>query len=263
MRRLAAVMCVLSAVGLLACGSDPATPTGTLPKVQGLTVVDSLCGGTEVFLSWNSVDSVIGYRIYYDESGLGNWSELKSVEDTFTVHAADRSYYYTVLGFTATNTSEDYADRVNTRPNYCGSYLLHDQYASSDSANAIVFGESAGVAGRAEDTTFSQNAYVYDGGWSQSPIGLYTGDAGIWGNGVGTPMQRSNSGLLAPEAGYDDDSLYIIDGDYIFFRMPDDHYVKVWVDAVLEDTTVTDTTYYARINYQYQPIEGLRLFSYL
>jgi hypothetical protein len=263
MRKLIPIVCGLAAVALVACGSDPSTPTGTLPKVEGLTVVDSLCSGTDVFLSWSPVDSAIGYRVYYDESGLGNWGELKSVEDTFTVHSAERAYYYTVLAFTATNTSEDYADRASTRPNYCGSYLLHDNYASADSANAIVFGANAGVTGRADDTTFAQNAYTYDGGWAQSPIGLYTGDAGVWGNGVETPMQRSNSGLVAPEAGYDEDSIYIIDGDYVYFQMPDSHYVKVWVEEVVEDTTVTDTTYFARIRYQYQPIEGLRLFSYI
>ena len=251
-------------IGLVAgCGSDPSTPTGTLPKVTGLAVLDSLSGGTEVFLSWSPVDSVVGYRIYYDESGLGPWQELKSVEDTFTVHSADRSYYYTVLAFTATNTSEEYADRVNTRPNYCGSYLLHDNYASQDSANAIVFGESSGVTGRAESTEFAQNAYAYDGGWSQSPLGLYTGDAGEWGNGVHTPMQRSNSGLVAPSGDYQDDSLYVIDGDYIYCQMPEGDYVKVWVEEVVQDSLAQETTYFARIHYQYQPISGLRLFSYI
>jgi hypothetical protein len=247
---------------LVACGSNPSTPEGTLPKVEGLTVVDSLCGGTTVFLSWNSVDSVVGYRIYYDESGLGWWDELKSVTDTFTTHDADRAYYYTVLAFTGDDTSEEYADRVHTRPNDCGMYILWDNHADPDSDNAIIFGETSGLMGRADDTSFVQNVYAYDAGWAASPIGLFSGDAGVWGNGVATPLVKSNDALLAPEAGYED-SLHIIEDDFVYCLMPDSHYVKVWVEEIAEDTTTTDTTYYAKMWYQYQPIEGLRLFTWL
>ena len=250
-----------TAIVIVGCGSDPSTPTGTLPQVTGLTVVDSLCGGTTVFLSWNSVDSVTGYRVYYDESGIGFWDELEAVEDTFTTHDADRSYFYTILAFEGTDTSEDYADPCNTRPNDCGYYILWDNYASTDSVNAIIFGETTGVTGRAEDTTFVQNAYVYDGGWAQSPVGLYSGDAGVWGNGNSTPFVKSNSGLLAPEVGYED-SLFLIDNDIVYGITPDSHYVKLFIDEIEEDLLVPGS-YCIKFWYQYQPIPNLRLFALL
>ncbi|MBD3370425.1 hypothetical protein GF402_08710 [Candidatus Fermentibacteria bacterium] len=246
---------------LVACGTNPSTPEGTLPKVEGLTVVDSLCGGNTVFLSWNSVDSVVGYRIYYDETGGGIvWNEIESVTDTFTTHEAERSYYYTVLAFTGDDTSEDYADRVHTRPNGCGTYTLWDNHAGPDSVNALILGEESGITGRADDSTFMQNVYLYDADWTGSPVGLFSGDAGVWGNGVATPLVRSSSAYLAPETGYDD-SLYVIQGDYVYGMTPDSHYVKMWISEVEADTTISDSTYYAKIYYQYQPIEGLRLFA--
>ena len=257
------VSSMLAAALLIAgCGSDPSTPTGTLPQVTGLTVVDSLCGGTTVFLSWSPVDSVTGYRVYYDESGAGFWDELEAVEDTFTTHDADRAYYYTVLAFEGVDTSEDYADPVHTRPNDCGYYILWDNYASTDSVNAIIFGETSGVTGRAEDENFVQSAYIYDGGWAQSPVGIYSGAAGVWGNGMATPFVKSNSALVAPEVGYED-SLFLIDDDIVYGMTPDSHYVKIFVDAIEVDTLAPETSYCVKFWYQYQPVPSLRLFALL
>ncbi len=253
----------LAALVSFSCG-DPSSPTGTLPQVTGLAVVDSLCGGTEVFISWNSVDSVDGYRVYWSEA-TGYWDEIVNVVDTFYVDDVEArdggSGYYTVLAFRGVDTSEDYADYANTHPIFCGSHTIWSNHAPADSLDAIIFGATAGLLGKASDTTFVQDAYCYDGGWSQSPVGLYSGDHEPWGSGSHTVMAKGNNPRIAPETGYAEE-IHLIEGDRLFLELAGGCFVKLNVEEIAMDTVSTDSTVYGiTLHYWHQPIEGLRVFG--
>lgn len=246
------------------CGS-PSSPTGTLPRVTGLVVIDSLCEGTSVFLSWNSVPDVDGYRLYFSE-GTAYWDELVDIADTFYVDDVSLrtnagSGYYTVLAFKGTNTSEDYAEYVNTHPNYCGSFTIWSNHAPQDSLDAIIFGETAGLLGKASDSSFVQDAYCYDGGWPQSPVGLYSGSIAPWGDGNSTVMAKGNNPRIAPETGYED-QIHLIEGDRLFLLVESGNYIKLNVDTLAVDSIGPDSLVYGiTFGYWFQPIEGLRVFN--
>lgn len=246
------------------CGS-PSSPTGTLPVVTGLQVVDSLCAGTQVALSWNPVPDVDGYRVYWSET-TGYWDEIVDTVDTAYVDDVSTrdnagAGYYTVLAFKGVDTSEDYAEYVNTLPNYCGIFTIWSNHAPVDSLDAIIFDEAAGLTGRAQDSAFVQDAYCYDGGWSQSPVGLYSGDYGPYGDGSHTVMAKGNDPRIAPDSGYTE-QIHLIDGDRLFLQVESGHFVKLFVDEVPVDTLAADSLVYGlTFHYWYQPISGLRIFG--
>jgi hypothetical protein len=259
----AAFVCCLALIA--GCG-DPSSPTGTLPIVTGLVVVDSLCSGTQVVLSWNSVPDVDGYRVYWSET-TGYWDEIVNVADTTCVDdVASRdagSGYYTVLAFKGVDTSEDYAEYANTFPAFCGSYTIWSNHAPDDSVDAVIFGETTGLLGIAEDSAFVQDAYCYDGDWAQSPVGLYSGSLPPYGDGDYTVMAKGNDPCIAPDSGYTE-SIHLIENDRLFLELTSGNYVKLFVDGIPTDTLPPDSLVYGlTFHYWYQPIEGLRVFGSL
>lgn len=247
------------------CGGEPTSPTGTLPQVTGLVVVESLCTGTDVALSWNAPDVVVdGYRIYWSPL-TGTWDELANVADTFYVDdvaARDGgSGYYTILAFKGVNTSEDYSEYVDTHPNWIGTYTIWSNHAPADSMDAAIFGETAAILGRASDSSFVQDVYCYDGGWPQSPVGLYSGDHEPWGDGSHTAMAKGNNPFIAPDTGYTSE-IHLIENDRLFMELSGGCYAKLIVSSIPVDTLEADIIVYGiEFNCWYQPIEGLRVFD--
>lgn len=264
MRKLVLASVSFAMVLAAGCG-DPSSPTGTLPQVTGLVVVDSLCSGTNVCLRWNSVPDVDGYRLYWSET-TGSWDELVNVVDTTYVddvstRSTGGSGYYTVLAFNGVDTSEDYSEYANTFPVFCGSYTIWSNHAPADSMDAVIFGEEAGTLGKASDPSFVQDAYCFDGGWFQSPVGLNSGDLAPFGDGSHVDMARGNNPRIAPDTGYVD-SMYLIDGDMLFIELGSENFVKMSVTAIPADTTAPDSILYGiEFYYWYQPIPRLRIFT--
>ena len=262
--RKTSLVCACSVLAVTAGCGDPSSPTGTLPQVTGLMVVDSLCEGTEVCLSWNSVPDVDGYRLYWSET-TGYWDELVNIEDTTYVDDVSShdggAGYYTVLAFKGVDTSEDYADYANTIANTCGSYILWSDHAPADSVDAIIFGEEQGSVGKASDPSFVQDAYCFDGGWAQSPVGLNSGDLPPFGDGNHVVMAKGNNPRIAPDSGYVD-SIHLIDGDRLFIQLESDNFVKMSITDIVEDTVAVDSILYGiEFYYWYQPIPNLRIFG--
>jgi hypothetical protein len=266
MKKLVLASVSLALILAPGCG-DPSSPTGSLPQVTGLEVVDSLCSGTQVSLRWNSVPDVDGYRLYWSET-TGSWDELVNVVDTTYIDdVSTRSNggagYYTVLAFNGVDTSEDYSEYAHTHPSFCGSYTIWSNHAPADSLDAIIFGETSGSLGKASDPAFLQDAYCFDGGWAQSPVGLNSGDLAPFGDGSHVDMAKGNNPRIAPDSGYVD-SIHLIDGDRLFIELSSGNFVKMNVTGIPADTIAPDSIVYGlEINYWYQPIPRLRIFSNL
>ena len=96
-------------------------------------------------------------------------------------------------------------------------------------------------------------------GWTQSPCGFYSGDMAPFGNGNHTDMSAASSVF-----GYPTESWwvtgYIVPGDVIFCELSDGHYVKVYINSVPQHPT-QPAAHGIVFYYDYQPIEGLYLFT--
>jgi hypothetical protein len=208
---------------------------------------------------------VDGYRLYWSET-TGSWDELVNIVDTTYVddvstRSSGGAGYYTVLAFNGVDTSEDYADYANTLANLCGSYTIWSDHAPVDSLDAIIFGEEEGTLGSAEDAGFVQDAYCFDGGWTQSPVGLYSGDLAPYGDGSHVEMAKGNNPRIAPDSGYTE-SIHLIDGDRLFLELDSGNFVKLSVEEVPADTIAPDSIVYGlTFYYWYQPIPDLRIFG--
>ncbi len=259
-------VCACAILAVAAGCGDPSSPTGTLPQVTGLVVVDSLCEGTEVCLRWNSVPDVDGYRLYWSET-TGAWDELVNIVDTTYVDDVSThdggAGYYTVLAFKGVDTSEDYADYANTLANTCGSYTLWIGGSSLDSLDAIIFGEEEGLRGIAGDVTFLQDAYCYQAPSSEH-IALYSGDVPPYGDGNSVIMANGDNPRIAPASGYVD-SLSLFESDRLFIELESGNFVKMSITDMPEDTVVvgSDTLWISGVEfyYWYQPIPNLRIFG--
>lgn len=250
---------------LSGCG-DPSSPTGTLPQVTGLQVVDSLSSGTEVYVSWNSVPDVDGYRLYWSRYTY-SWDELVNLVDTFYVDDValrdGAAGYYTVLAFKGVDTSSDYADYTNSLPVWTGSDTIWSDHAAPESLDAVIFTDSLVLVGKASDSMFVQDAYCYDGGWPQSPVGLYSGDLPPFGDGSPTLMAKGNNPAIAPDSGYTGE-IHLIEEDMLFLETAGGNFVKLYVYEILADTVAADSIVYGiHFNTYFQPIPGLRVFSEL
>ena len=73
-------------------GNAPAVPAELKASV----------GNTTITVTWNSVSSVSGYKVYYSTSPYGNYSLLRSVNSVSTDHTGltpNQTYYYKVSAY--------------------------------------------------------------------------------------------------------------------------------------------------------------------
>jgi hypothetical protein len=250
------ILSVLAAILIaLGCNEDPSGPTGTLPVVQNLAVLEDSCEGQTVFLTWEAVDvaDLDGYEIWYRSTDVATWGIAFTTADTCGIQVATQTGFYRALARKGLDTSSDYSNEVNTLAN-----RIWSEYAlRTDGPTGLVFGENGAVTGDAADSSFAQDIYV---GEANNLIYVYSGnhDPENYPGGADTKLApRILATNVAPEPSSSDwvDSVQVSDWDHIFVMLDDGYYVEFQVaDTVYTTGFDTDA-------YEYQTIRGLRLFN--
>ena len=240
--------------------NNPSAPTGSLQVVSNLHIDVGASSGQTVVLKWDELSNVDGYYIFFTENTSGSWPQIgTSVSSSFSHTSAPYSGYYTVLAFKGSNTSSDFSNHTASGPVVIDSvFTIWDQYAVGE-PTGFIFGSSSGQTGDASSESFKQDVYAFDGGWNQSPVGLFSGSAGYYPEGVYCPVVRGIDTGFAPPSGYVD-SLWVQAGSFVYSYLTDNHYVKIFVDSVIPHPTIPES-YGIRFHYHYQPIASLRLFA--
>ncbi|MCK4806099.1 MAG: hypothetical protein KAT09_00560 [Candidatus Aegiribacteria sp.] len=268
MKKLGLIVLVAGIVLMAGCaGDDPAGPSGTLPAVTGLAIGTS-SAGRNVDLSWNAVDDVDGYKIYFRASSTGAWTDSVDVTSgTSGQHAnATSAGYYTVKAYEGNNYSENNSNIVNTLPtDVSTTYTIYDNYSAVGQPSGFIFGTTAGQTGSASSGSFEQDIYAFD---EDAPIlgdltvRLYTGDKAPFGTGKTTYMaEPDNTGYcdLYPTGTWH--SAYSLNaGDVrVFLYLENGHYVKMYNIVVTEDTETANGT---KVSFSYEiQTGGLTLFT--
>jgi len=255
MRRFSFVIAAVAAAALLAACGEPSSPSGTLPVVQNVRVIEELSHGDTVVVGWDPLDvPVDGYHIYFSPLEV-SWTEFLSEDTTYTHIAGSTGYYY-VKASEGLNYSSDNSNRVDTRAStILGDYELR---FDTDAPNGILFGENGAVLGDAASDSFAQDLYIAE---VDGLIFLYAGDhdpVTYPGGSHSRLVLKGCHGNEAPEPSSAEwvDSVQVNGVDWIFVELEDDHYLELFVDS-----TYTNGADIA--SYEYQPITGLRLFNML
>jgi len=260
MKKLGLMILVAGIVLMAGCaGDDPASPGGTLEDVTGLAI-GSTSEGRDVVLSWDAVSDIDGYYVYFRETTSGTWTEVGDVTETTFTDTANSSGYYAVMAYEGTNTSANNSNIVDTMPNQIqADYTIWDNHAPDTEPSGFAFGETSGQTALVLSSN-DYDIYCFDGSWPQSPCGFYSGDKSPFGNGRETSMKLAESTFAYPPTSGWWDSNYILQGDVIFCELLNGHYVKVYVSSVPQHST-QPASYGIVFYYDYQPIEGLYLFT--
>jgi hypothetical protein len=239
-----------------ACG-EPSSPSGTLPVVQNVRIIEELCKGDTIVIGWDALDvPVDGYHIYYSPL-MVPWSDTEFLsEDTTYTHIAGSTGYYYVKASDGLNYSSGNSNMTDTRTSVVlGDYEL--RFGAGES-NGIVFGENGAVIGDAASGTFAQDIYI---GEANSLIYLYSGDCdpdSFPGGSSTRLVLKGYHGNEAPEPGSSEwvDSLQVTGVNWVFLELENGHYIEMIVDSVY--TNGADIS-----SYEYQSIEAVRLFNML
>jgi hypothetical protein len=245
----------LAAAALIAACGEPSSPSGTLPVVQNVRIIEELCKGDTVVVGWDALEvPVDGYHIYYSPLAV-TWSEFLSEDTTYTHIAGSTGYYY-VKASEGLDYSSDNSNEADTRATVVpGDWELR---FGPDAQNGIIFGENGAVMGEASSDSFAQDIYV---GEANSLIYLYSGDCNpdSFPGGSHTMLVLQGShGDEAPEPGSSEwlDSVQVTGVNWVFLQLEDGHYLELVVDSVYTNGADIST-------YEYQSIEHLRLFNVL
>lgn len=249
------VLPILAAAILAAACGEPSTPSGTLPVVQNVRIIEELCKGDTIVVGWDPLEvPVDGYHIYFSPLEV-SWDEYLT-EDTLYTHIAGSSGYYYVKASEGLNYSSDNSNRVDTRATVnLGDFELRFGPGAS---NGIIFGENGAVTGDASSDSFAQDIYI---GEVDNLVYLFSGDAHPDSFPGGNPTMlvlKGCHGNEAPEPSSSEwvDSVQVNGADWIFLRLENGHYLELIVDSVYTDGADISS-------YQYQPIESVRLFNML
>ena len=263
MKKLGLIVLVAGIILMAGCaGDDPSGPGGTLPTVTGLEVLTTSSGVT-VNLSWTAVSgtTIDGYEVYFKSDGEGEWgTAITTVTETTYSHTADNAGTYSVRAYDGDNYSENYAIDVTTMPTFISPlYTIWNNHAPADEHSGIIFGATAATTGLAGSTSFDQDIYCYDGEQG-SYTWFYSGDHAPFGNGSHTDMYEHASNFAYPTGSAWEAGAMVV-GDVIFAELSNGHYIKIYVDALPHYEGGTSNAYGITLYYDYQPIQGLYLFS--
>ena len=262
MKKLGLMMLVAGIILMAGCaGDDPAGGGGgTLEVVTGVAI-GSASIGRDVVITWNVVSDVDGYYVYFRETVSAEWGTAVGDVTTNTyTHTADVAGYYVVVAYEGSNTSSANSAEVTTMPNQiAANYTIWDNHAPTDSTSGFYFEADAGYRVLAASSTL-HDIYCFDGNWTQSPCGFYSGDKTPFGGGNPTSMKLAGTTYAYPPSTGWWDSNYILSGDVIFAELEDGHYVKIYVFAVPQ-CPAQPLSYGVSFFFDYQPIEGLYLFT--
>ncbi|MCK5065431.1 MAG: fibronectin type III domain-containing protein, partial [Candidatus Fermentibacteraceae bacterium] len=100
---------------MVGCSTEPASPSGTLPVVQNLTVNETESKGDTVVLHWDPLDvEVDGYHVYWSSTSPGTWHENVTTDTTLT-EIAESTRYYFVKASKGVDYSSDNSNEVDTQ----------------------------------------------------------------------------------------------------------------------------------------------------
>ncbi len=266
MKKLGLLVLVAGIILMAGCaGDDPSDPGGTLSTVTGFEVLATSAGRT-VNLSWTAVtDDIDGYEVYFRSDGEGTeWPALTTVTGTTYSHTADNAGTYSVRAYKDEDYSTNYATEKGTMPTMIqDTYTIWNNHAPETTHSGIIFGSSAATTGTAMGTSFHQDIYCFDGEQGNYTW-LYSGDYGDFGNGSHTDMFGESSNHAYPTGNsFNYDAMSV--GDVIFAELSsedyDGHYIKIYIDAIPHYEGGTDNAWGIELYYDFQPIEGLYLFT--
>lgn len=265
MKKLSLLALVLSVVLLTACeGDNPAG--GSLQIVTGLEVLSTSAGQT-VVLQWTTYggsETIDGYEVYFKTEGAGSWVALGTTTATGYEDIATVAGTYSVRAYEGTNYSSDYSTDDTTMPitSTGGPYTIWDNHAPASEHSGFMFGSSSGTTGLATDPEFHQDIYCYDGGWTQSPCGFYSGDESPFTQGGNhtdmIQVQGGNYGYPSGSSWWTKG--FVVASDVIFAELWDGFFVKIYVQSVPQHTT-QPASHGIVFTYEWQPIGGLSLFT--
>lgn len=261
MKKLGLLVLVAGIILMAGCaGDDPSDPGGTLSTVTGLEILATSSGRT-VNLSWTAVtDDIDGYEVYFKSNGTGEWDDITTVTGTTYSHTADNAGDYSVRAYKDENFSENYATEKTTMPIFISPlYKIWNNHAPDWEHSGILFEDDGATTGLASGT-FDQDLYCYDGGGS-CYTWLYSGDYGTFGNGSPTDMWDHSSNYAYPGDGPWVYGAIENVGDVIFAELSDGHYIKIYINALPHYEGGSDNAWGIELYYDYQPIEGLYLFT--
>ena len=277
MRKYAILLAAL-AVALMACeGDDPAGggSGGTLPQVTGLAIGDASMG-TDIVLTWNTVDEAEEYEIYFSATGTpdANDAVTTTTNTTFT-HDAESAGYYSVRAISGDDTSEEFATPVNTMPQVISqTFTLVDQYGDPNEDSGFYFGTVDGgsltgyttnpISG-SQNTTYDLYAYDDTGQKGDDDVKFYAGNYGdTYGQGFDSDFYATTASAgYAPASGWAmDETSLLSSGDYYFVKLYFEggvnYYAKVHITDVSEDTTPNGT--FVTFNFEFQTLPDVRVF---
>ena len=254
MKRIAVISIIAAVAIALSCSDDPTSPTGTLPVVHNLVIIEDSCGGQDVFVSWDAVEveDLDGYDVYYATTDPGDWGIAFSTPDTFGVHVPTQTGHYTVMARKGLDTSSAYSNEVNSLAT-----RNFDTYQLRIGGNSgLIFAETAAAVGDATSADFAQDIYVAESG---SLLYVYAGnhDPENYPGGHATLLAAVNGMNYAPAPGSAEwvDSLAVDGWDNIFVMLEDGYYAEFQIaDTVFTNGFDVDA-------FEYQSIHGLRLFN--
>ncbi|MCD4670299.1 MAG: hypothetical protein K8S14_07625 [Actinomycetia bacterium] len=261
MKKLGLMVLVAGIVLMAGCaGDDPAGGGGgTLDNVAGVAI-GTASAGRDVVITWTALTDVDGYKVWFKATTSADWVEVDDVTTNTATHTASSAGYYVVTAYEGTNTSAGNSNEVDTMPNQISAtYTIWDNHAPTTDDSGFAFGETSGQTNPVLSST-DFDIYCYDGGWSQSPCGFYSGDVAPFGNGRPTDMSDAGSTTYGYPTGSWWVTGYILAGDVIFGELQNGHFVKIYVQSVPQHSTQPAShgiTFY----YDYQPIDGLSLFT--
>ena len=268
MKKLSLIVLVVGIMLAAGCtGDDPSGPGGDLAPVTGFAIDENASGGTSVVLVWDAVtdgpDAIDGYKLYIRNAvGSGSWTVVDEAIPAGTTtysHAATYAGEYGIIAYEGENTSSSTAT-CNDMPNFIpDSYTIWNNHAPATAHSGFIFGATSGqtvLAGQG-----GHDMYCYDGGQSNYTW-LYAGDYGTFGGGFDTDFYEHASSYGMPGAGpWNPATGPMVVGDVIFAELYDGYWVKIYVTALPHYEGGTDNAYGITFYYDFQPIEGLELFS--
>ena len=254
MKKLGLLVLVAGIVLMAGCaGDDPAGGGGgTLDNVSGVAIGTN-SAGRDVVITWTALTDVDGYKVWFKATSSADWTEVGDVTTNTYTHTASSSGYYVVTAYEGTNTSAGNSNEVNTMPNQPNfTYTIWDNHAPATEHSGFIFGATSGQTCLAASSN-NHDMYCYDGSWSQRPGGFYAG------NDCSFKLAASGIYGYPPSSGWWD-SNYVLAGDVIFAELEDGHFVKIYVQSIPQNT-VQPLSHGITFYYDYQPIEGLYLFT--
>jgi hypothetical protein len=256
--------------GLVAWSDEDSASTPGIPTVPDVTglAIDPSSSGVSVVLAWDAISGAEGYKVWFSAEASGAYVEVGNVAVTTFTHLASCAGTYAVTAYIGDDQSADYSNVVSTMPNIITTeYDIYDNNAPADYFMGFIFGATSGEAGFASSPSFDQDIYAYDIWGDPNRLAFYSGTYGPFGEGNSTWMYGlGDSGYSNPGAAPDEGAGWWNNGeiyltDVIFCELSNDYFVKVYILDIYGPVGGTTNGTGVTFIYEFQPIQGLRLFT--